>query len=98
MQHLAVGLSLDGQLHGHHLHGLIENAPVLASIICDGLGINYAELHNMSKAGLLTTGRIISSINKMDAQLSYEVALFLAESGVVINEDEINLTNLIDIA
>ncbi len=59
-----------GKLAGDELRSILENAPVLAKALADGLGVAVGQLKSLGEAGELTSEKVISALQGQSAALA----------------------------
>ncbi len=63
-----------GTLRGEELNSVMEQTPMLAKSIADGLGINIAQMRKMAEEGKLTTQVVRDALFKMEADINSQFA------------------------
>lgn len=53
-----------GQLRGEEFNSVMENAPRLARLLADSLGVTIGELRNLAQQGELTSDRLIAALTE----------------------------------
>jgi tape measure domain-containing protein len=63
-----------GELRGEELRSVMENAPVLAKLIADYVGVTIGEFRKMSKEGLITAQTVVNAIQAGQEKINAEFA------------------------
>lgn len=64
-----------GALQGEELKSVLENTPVLAQALADGLGVTTAKLREMGADGELTAEKVVNALLKMEDSINERFAL-----------------------
>ena len=78
-----------GVLRGEELNSVMENAPRLAKLLADGLGVTIGQLRALGAAGELTSAKVVTAIESQSESLNEE----FSKVEETVSQGWIRLTN-----